>query len=155
MIIKPNRLRAFIKTFLWIFIFTVVFTGLVPHFQGKTVDFEEIFGMTLIGGSIMSICVTFMFTPREINWDQDEFTIKALFPGSGRFTWQQLEAYTPFGRGMVTFLIKFEGQQAFQIVPAGFRSDEWNAFQSVLSVRFPEKKTWFWFGPIPVRFRKK
>jgi len=152
MTLKPNPMRAFLKTFLWVFILIVVFQGVVPWLQNKEVVLEDILAMALIGSSFLGASVAILFTPREITWDEETVTISALLPGSGRYTWQQLEAYSSFGRGFGTFLIKFKGQQAFQIVPAGFQADEWKSLQSVLRLRFPEKKTWLWLGPIPVNF---
>jgi hypothetical protein len=153
MTLKPNYTRAFLKTFLCIFILIAVFTGVVPHLEGKEVHFGDIVSMAAFGGALLGIVVIVMFTPREITWDGDKIRIRALFAGSGEFEWRQLEAWSPYGRG--TFLIKFEERQAFQIAPAGFRSDEWRAFRTMLQQRFPEKKTLFWIGVRPIRFRKK
>jgi hypothetical protein len=155
MTLRPNYAYAFLKTFIWFFVIITVFSGVMPHLQGKAVRFDDIFAMAIFGSAFLGIFVAVMFTPREITWNEERIKIGALFPGSGDYEWRQLEAYSPFGKGFATFLIKFEGQQAFQIVPLGFRSDEWKAFQSLLRQRFPTKKTWIWFGPIPVRFGKE
>jgi len=37
MTLKPNYLRAFIKTFLWFFVFIAIISGVVPYFRGDTV----------------------------------------------------------------------------------------------------------------------
>jgi hypothetical protein len=155
MTLKPNYAYAFLKTFAWLFIIITFFSGIVPHLQGKAVRFDDFLPPAVLGGAFIGIFVAVMLTPREITWNEERIKIMALFPGSGDYEWRQLEAYSPFGKGFATFLIKFEGQQAFQIVPLGFRSDEWKAFQSLLRQRFPTKKTWIWFGPMPVRFGRK
>jgi hypothetical protein len=153
MTLKPNYIRAFLKTFFSVFILIAIFSGVVPYLDRKEVHVGDVVSMAAFGGALLSIVVIVMFTPREITWDDDRIKIRALFPRSGEFEWRQLEAWSPYGRG--TFLIKFEERQAFQIAPAGFRPDEWKAFRTMLQQRFPEKKTLLWFGVSPIRFRKK
>jgi len=155
MTLKPTRTRAFLKAFLWFFLLISAVSGVLPRLQGKAITLPEVLQMALLGSLFLGVGVAVMFTPSEISWDDAGFSIKTLFPGSGQYAWQQLEAYSSFGKGIGTFLIKFEGQQAFQIVPTGFRSEDWKAFRLMLAQRFPEKKTRFWFGPIPVRFGRK
>jgi hypothetical protein len=151
--LKPSYPRAFFKTFAWVFILITLFSGLVPHFQGKVVSLEDVLSPATIGGVFFSILVAVLFTPREITWSEERIKIRALFPGSGDFDWGQLEAWSPYGRG--TFLIKFEGKQAFQISPSGFRKKDWKAFRSFLDLHFSSKKTLFWVGVTPIRFGKK
>ncbi len=153
MTLKPNYLRAFVKTFLSFFVLIAVFSGVVPYFQGKEVRVGDILSLAALGAVFFGIVVAVFFTPREITWDDETIKIRALFPGSGDFEWRQLQAWSPYGRG--TFLIKFQDNQAFQIAPAGFRSEDWKVFRSFLQRRFPEKKTLIWIGVIPVRLRKK
>lgn len=152
--LKPNYLYAFLKAYVWFFILIILFSGVVPYFQGKAVKLDDVLPPAVLGSAFLGIFVAVMFTPREITWNEERIKIRALFPGSGDYAWEQLEAYSPFGRSAATFLIKFEGKQAFQIAPFGFRTDEWKAFQSLLRQRFPKKKTWIWIGPMPVRFWK-
>jgi hypothetical protein len=152
MTIRPNYVMAFAKTFAWVFAFIVVFSVIVPYFQGKGYNVCDGLGLGAFAGTLFGIFVA-VFTPHEITWDEETIKIRALFPGSGDFTWQQLEAWSPYGRG--TFLIKFEGKQAYQIVPAGFQSEDWKAFRSLLQQRFPKKKTWLWVGVRPIRFGRK
>ena len=152
MTLKPNYLRAFSKTFLWFFVLIAIISGVVPFFRGKEVRVGDILPVAALGGAVFGIFVAVVFTPQEITWDDERIKIRALFPGSGDFEWRQLESWSPYGRG--TFLIKFEGKQAFQIAPAGFRSDDWKVFRSSLQRRFPEKKL-NWFGFRPFRFRNK
>jgi len=104
-------------------------------------------------GLFFGLFVAVFFTPREITFDDERFKIRAVFPGSGEFRWRELEAWNPWGRG--TFLIKFRGEQAYQIAPFGFRPKEWKAFRSWLQAHFPEKRTLIWFGVRPVRFGKR
>jgi hypothetical protein len=153
MTLKPNYLRAIIKTFLWFFALIAIISCIVPYFQDKEVRASDILPWAPLMGVVFGIFVAVFFTPREITWDDESIKIRALFPGSGDFKWRQLEAWSPYGRG--TFLIKFEGKQAFQIAPAGFRSADWKVFRSFLQSRFPEKKTSMWLGVMPVRFGKK
>jgi hypothetical protein len=137
---------AFGKTFLWFFAVIAIFTGIVPYFQSQKVEFGNILGLGALGGTFFGIFVTLAFTPREITWNDETIKIRALFPGSGDFEWRQLEAW---GSGRGTFLVKFEGKQTFQIASAGFRSNDWKTFQTLLQQRFPEKKTSFWIGVRP------
>jgi len=146
MTLKPNYLLAFVKTFLCFFILIAIVSGVVPYFQGKEVQVGSILMIAALGGVFFGIFVTVAFTPREITWNDETIKIRTLFPGSGDFEWQQLEAWGP-GRG--TFLIKFEDKQAFQIASAGFRSSDWKNFQSLLQQRFPEKRTSVWIGVRP------
>ena len=146
MTLKPNYLLAFGKTFIWFFVVITVFAGGVPYLQGQKVELGNILGLGALCGAFFGVFVTVAFTPREIIWNDETIKISALFPGSGNFEWRQLEAWGP-GRG--TFLVKFEGKQAFQIASAGFRSNDWKAFQSLLQQRFPEKRTSFWIGVRP------
>jgi hypothetical protein len=152
MTLKPNYLLAFIKTFLWLFVLIAISSGAVRYFRGQELQAGDIFSSAALGGVVFGIFVAVIFTPREITWDDETIKIRALFPGSGDFEWRQLEAWSPYGRG--TFVIKFEDKQAFQIAPAGFRSEDWKVFRSMLQRRFPEKKT-SWFGVSPIRSRKK
>jgi hypothetical protein len=153
MTLKPNYLRAFLKTFAWVAGLIAVYEYAVPLLQGKAVKLDDVIAMMVIGGAFLGVGAAVMFTPQEITWDADRISIRALFPGPGEFEWKQLEAWSPYGNG--TFLIKFEGKQAFQISPSGFRSDDWKGFRSFLELRFREKKTWLWIGVRPIRFGKK
>ncbi len=153
MTIKPNYLMAFAKTFAWTFAAIAVMSGVIPYFQGKGFHIDDVLGMGALAGSFFGIFVVVFFTPREITWDDESIKIRALFPGSGEFAWSQLEAWSPYGRG--TFLIKFEGKQAFQVAPAGFQSEDWSTFRSFLQQHFPGKKTLLWFGVRPIRFGRK
>jgi hypothetical protein len=150
MTLTPNYLRAFLKTFLWSFLLIAVFSGAVPHFRGEKVRFNDILSNAVVPCTIFGIFVAVMFTPREITWNEKSVLIRALFPGSGDFEWRRLEAWSPTMRGV--FLIKFEEKQSFQISPAGYRSDEWKSFLSMMQQRFPEKKARFWIGASPIRF---
>ncbi|HEY1719110.1 MAG TPA: hypothetical protein VGH42_12560, partial [Verrucomicrobiae bacterium] len=138
---------AFGKTFLKFFIAIIIISYVVPLLQSKETQFGNILGLSALGGTFAGIFATVVFTPREITWNDETIRIRALFPGSGDFEWRQLEAWGSGGRG--TFLLKFEDKQAFQIVPAGFRSSDWKTFQALLKQRFPEKKTSFWIGVRP------
>lgn len=153
MTLKPNYAVAFAKIFLKIFLLIAILTSIVSYLQGKPVRFEENLSVAALGGLFSGIAVAVLFTPREITWDDESFKIRALFPGSGSFEWRRLEAWSPYGRG--TFVIKFMDMQAFQIAPGGFRAQDWKAFRSMLEARFPEKKTSFWIGVSPIRFKKK
>ena len=153
MTIKPNYLRAFTKTFAWPFVAIFVISGVTSFFKGKAFHIDDALGMGTSAGSFLGIFVSVFFTPREITWDDESIKIRALFPGSGDFVWSQLEAWSPYGRG--TFLIKFEGKQAYQVAPAGFQSEDWRAFRSFLQQHFPGKKTLLWFGVRPIRLGKK
>jgi hypothetical protein len=153
MTIKPNYFMAFAKTFASAFAAIAVISGVIPYFQGRGFHIDDVLGMGTLAGFFFGIFVAAFFTPREITWDDESIKIRALFPRSGDFTWGQLEAWSPYGRG--TFLIKFEGRQAFQIAPAGFQSKDWRAFRSFLQKRFPGKKTLFWVGVRPIRFERK
>ena len=155
MTLKPNYLRGFVVTALWIFALITVFSGVIPSLRGKPVRWEEIFQIATMGAAFLGVSVCVMFTPREIKWDDGGISLRVIFPKSGEYTWRQLEAYSTWGGRFATFLLKLEGMQSYQIVPVCFRADDWRAFQSYLRSRFPEKKTSIWFGPIPVRFGKK
>lgn len=151
--LKPNYLRAFFKIFAVVFLLIAVISGLLPWLAGERKEVGDIVGVAALGGVLMGLAVTVIFTPRELAWDEKIFHIKTLFPGSGNFEWEKLEAWSPYGRGV--FLVKFEDTQAFQVSPAGFRSKDWKAFRMFLQTHFLDKKTSFWIGPIPVRSKKK
>jgi hypothetical protein len=155
MTLKPNYLQGFLKTIGWFFGLIVLMSGVIPYFRGQPVDWAGILSMALIGSIFFGVFVCVMFTPREISWDDKKISLHVNFPKSGEYTWEQLEAYSMWGGRFGTFLLKFEGIQAYQIVPVCFRAEEWKAFQSFLRTRFPEMKTWVWFGPVPIRFGKK
>lgn len=155
MTLKPDYLRAFFKTFLFFVIIVVIFSGVLPYAFGKNVKLVELFIRAIFAGFFLGFGSIVMFTPNEITYTENSFIIKARFFGSGEFSWKQLEGYSAFGKYYGTFLIKFEGRQAFQMVPFGFLPNEWKEFQAMLRDRFPEKKTWLWLGPIPIRFGKK
>lgn len=155
MTLKPNYLRGFLTTVLWVWGLILVFSGGIPYLQGHHVDWSGIVGAAVIGGAFLGVGVCVMFTPREISWDEEKISLRVNFPKSGEYTWRQLEAYSTWGGRFGTFLLKLEGMQSYQIVPVCYRPEDWKAFQSFLRTRFPEKKTWVWFGPIPVRFGKK
>jgi hypothetical protein len=155
MTLKPNYLSGFLKTVGWFFVLIVLMSGVIPYFRDQPVDWSEIASIALFGSAFLGVGVCVMFTPREISWDEEKISLRVNFPKSGEYTWRQLEAYSTWGGRFGTFLLKFEGMQSYQIVPACFRSEDWKTFQSFLRTRFPEKKTGIWFGPIPVRFGKK
>lgn len=155
MTLKPNYLRGFVTTVLCVWGVILILSGGVPFLQGRHVDWSGVFASAVIGGAFIGIAVCLIFTPREIQWDEDGISLRVMFPKSGDYTWRQFEAYSPWSRRFSTFLLKLEGMQSYQIIPVCFRADEWKAFQSFLRTRFPEKRTWFWFGPMPVRFGKK
>ncbi len=155
MILKTNCLRAFFKTFFYFALLITIFKGFISYAEGKEISLAEILLIAFLGSTFLGLAATVMFTPHEIIWTKDSFSIKANFFGSGEFSWKDLEAYSSFGKNYGTFLIKFKGQQAFQMVPFGFLSAEWKEFHAMLRNRFPEKKTGFWIGPIPIHFGKK
>jgi hypothetical protein len=150
--LKPSYLRAFGVTFATVFGAVVFLQGGLDMLQHGHIHFENLIGLAALGGVLLGLCVV-VFTPREITWDAEKFSIKTLFPGSGDFEWSHLEAWCPYGRGM--FLIKFEGKQAYQIPPSGFQPKEWKEFRSYLELRFKDRKTQVWLGVIPIRFGKK
>ena len=155
MTLKPNYLQGFPKTVVWFIGIIVLLSGLVPYLRGEQVDWSGVASMAVIGSVFLGISICVMFTPREISWDDEKISLRVNFPKSGDYTWRQLEAYSSWGGRFGTFLLKFEGEQSYQIVPVCFRPDEWRQFQSLLRSRFPQKKTWLWFGPIPIRFGRK
>jgi len=155
MTLKPNYIRGFLKAALFFFGFLTFISGVIPLLQGKQVDWPGILSFAVFGGAFLGVGACVMFTPREITWDEDKVSLRVIFPKSGEYTWRQLEAYSTWGGRFSTFLLKFEGMQSYQIVPVCFRVEDWKAFQSFLRTRYPEKKTWVWFGPLPVRFGKK
>jgi hypothetical protein len=152
MTIYPSRIRAFIKTFFWVFISVVVVMFLIPVLLAQTVQLSDVLSVASIGGVFLGLFVSIAFTPKEISWDDEGIKLAAVFPGSGEYTWQQLEAY---GSGRGVFLLKFEGRQSFQISPSGFSSSDWRSFQGFIKNHFPDKKVWIWLGSTPVRFGKK
>lgn len=152
MTLKPDYVRGFVKPFLGFFVLIGIFEGLVPLLQHKPVQFQGALAMAALAGALFGLFAC-LLTPREITWDSESILIRALSPGSGEFEWRELEAWSPYGRG--TFLLKFEGRQAFQIPPSSFRPKDWKVFRSFLDIRFRGKKTLFWIGVTPIRFGKK
>jgi hypothetical protein len=155
MTLKPNYLRGFLKTLGYFFVLIMFFSGVIPFLQGHLVDWSAIASMAVFGGAFLAVCACVMFTPREISWDEEKISLRVNFPKSGEYTWRQLEAYSSWSGEFTTFLLKLEGMQAYQIVSVCFSSTDWKDFQSFLRSRYPEKKTWVWVGPIPIRFGKK
>ena len=155
MTLKPNYVRGFLRTLGYFAVLIMFFCGVIPFLQHHQVDWSGTVSMAMFGGGFLAVGVCVMFTPREISWDEDRISLRVNFPKSGEYTWQQLEAYSIWSGRFSTFLLKLEGMQSYQIVPACFSTADWKAFQTFLRTRYPEKKTWFWFGPMPVRFGKK
>ncbi len=152
--LKPNYLKVLLRAFLVNFV-VILFFGLSLFNEGRADGIDQrLVRIAVFGGLFISVAVCLMFTPALIEWDETGITIKALFRHPRTFTWDELEAYSSFGCGLTTFMIKFEGKQALQIVPIGFRAREWNQFQSMLQNRFPEQKAWIWLGSFPLRFRR-
>ena len=152
MTIKPNYLRAFLKTFVRVFVLASVGVAIVPYFQGKGIRVDDGLAMGTLAGLTMGIGAI-CFTPREISWDDETIRIRTKFSGFGDFSWRQLEAWNPYGRG--TFLLKFEGRQTYQIAPVGFRSEDWRGFRSFMQEHFAVKRVRFWVGVFPIRFEGK
>jgi hypothetical protein len=142
MTLKPNYLKAFLKGFVPVFILTVIVSGILPHVKGKKADLLDLVSFAVIGGAFLGIFVVIL-TPRMIIWDDTKISVTGLFFGSGEFEWSQLQAWSPTARG--TFLFKFGDTRTIQFTPAGFRSDDWQGFKTLLQERFPEKKTSPWF----------
>lgn len=156
MTLKANRTRAFLKTFLFFFMASLLMTGFTRFSEGKSFDPVDLLLLSTMAGVLFGLFAAFLNTPREIAWDDNSIRIRAIFPGSGEYRWQQLEAYSPeIKLGPDFLLIKFEGQQAYQIVSAGFSGNDWKEFRQFLRQRYPEKKAWIWLGPTPLRFGKK
>ncbi len=152
MTLKPDYVRGFAKPFVVSFLLLTVWLGIVPLLQHKVVAWESVLGLAGMAGVLLGGFSCFL-TPREIIWDADMISIKALFPCSGDFEWRQLEAWSPYGRG--TFLLKFKGRQAFQIPPSSFLPADWKVFRAFLDLRFRDKKTLVWIGVTPIRFGRK
>ncbi len=155
MTLKPNYLRGFVKTVAWFSALIFLFEGAIPLLRGRSVVWSEIAGFAVIGSVFMGVGVCVMFTPREISWSEYTIALRVNFPRSGHFDWQQLQGYSAWSGRFSTFLLKLKGEQAYQIVPACFDRDEWREFQQFLRTRFPEKKTWIWLGPLPLRFGRR
>ena len=149
--IKPSYLRAFVKTFAFFFIVGATFFPVIAHFQGRPMGLYQAFLMGLICGGFLGTFGTVMFTPKKIKWNEEKIIIHCLFPGTGEHHWDDLQAYSSFGKKVGTFLLKFTGKQAYQINPLGFKKTEWNEFMSLLAMGFPEKKRSIWLGPIPLK----
>jgi hypothetical protein len=152
---KPNCSRGFTICALFFFSLIVVVSGVIPSLQGKRIQWAEVFVPALMGSVFMGVFICVIFTPQEIGWDEEKISLRVIFPKSGVYTWSQLEAYSTWGGRFAAFLLKLQGVQSYQIVPVCFRAAEWKKFQFFLRTRFPEKKTWVWLGPVPVRFGKK
>jgi len=149
--IKPSFLKAFGKTFGFFFVAGSLFFPLIAYLQGEPMGFYQAFWMGLICGGFLGAFGTVMFTPKKIEWNEEKITIYCLFPGTGEHPWDELQAYSSFGKKVGTFLIKFTGKQAYQINPLGFKKTEWIEFMSLLANGFPEKKRSIWLGPIPLK----
>lgn len=147
--IKPSYLAAFCKTFVLFFIsISICLVGFKSGFS----ELYQVLGMSLILGIILISFSVVFFTPRKIEWDKERITIHAFFPGTGEYSWDELEAYSAFGKRVGLFLIKFEGKQAYQIVAIGYCREDWNELMEFPSSGFPWKKSWLWLGPFPIWF---
>lgn len=155
MTIKPNYLLGFLKVATMVSCQIFLFFGVVQHFRGESVDWFELSTIALVGGAFLGVGVCIVFTPRQISWDQERFFLGDKRTDTDNYTWQQLEAYGGWCGRYGTFLIKFEGSEARQIVPICFRAGDWRAFQSHLRTHFPDKRAAVWLGPKPVRFGRK
>ena len=153
--LKPNYIVGFLKMFACIFCLIILFSGALPHLRDQPVIWSAVFRMAIIGSAFLGVTACAMFTPRSISWDEDRIQLRVNFPKSGEYRWEQLEAYSIWPGRFGTFLLKLEGMQSYQIVPVCFSPKEWKTFHSFLLTRFPDKKTWFWLGPLPMRLGKK
>jgi len=149
--IKPSYIRAFCKTFVMFFLLGSIFFPSVAYFQGGPYSIEQAIGISIISGLFLGFLGTLVFTPRKIKWNEDKISIHCLFPGTGEHMWDDLQAYSSFGKKAGTFLLKFQGKQAYQINPLGFKKSEWNELMRLLTDGFPEKKRTIWLGPIPIK----
>ena len=151
---KPGHLVAFLKSFLGFYALILFFEAVLPAISHEDVDWGKSLAIAGYGSAFLGFSIVLMFTPKFVDWDSRNFRIETRVLGLGEFRWEKLEAYSAFGGGLVTFLIKFEGRRTFQIVPVGFHPNQWREFKDFLNENYPEKKTWLWIGPFPVRLWK-
>jgi hypothetical protein len=61
------------------------------YFHGKPIDVAAALSLTVLGGGLAGIFVSLIFTPREMAWNDETFSITFLFRGQAIFDWEQLE----------------------------------------------------------------
>ncbi len=140
MTLKPNYVRGFLAAWGFFFLIVLALSSASWFLARGHGDWPETLATAVHGGAFLGFGVCVMFTPREIKWDNDRIRLRVIFPKSGDYNWQQLQAYSPWGGRFSTFLLKFEGMQSYQIVPVCFRIEDWKAFQSFLRTQFPRKR---------------
>jgi hypothetical protein len=150
----PKNRKVFLQTFLWVVGLIIIFSGIIPYFQGAKI---ETIGLitSVIPGIILGIFVILFFTPQELTWDDSRFKIKMIFGGTKEFSWSDLDAWCPESSNGV-FLLRFKNcRMTFQISPIGFRKEEWENFKTYFEQKFQEKKRTVWIGTIPINFERK
>lgn len=147
MTLKPDYLRAAIRTYLALGVFAaIVLAG--GFLQSALTAAFQLAGIVAGVGTFFAVCVGVMFVPRELRYDERTFYCRMILQGTVGATWDELEAY---GRGRGVFLMQFKGMpQAIQVSGYGFPAKEWRKFVDFLGTTFPDKKCTRWLGPIPI-----
>jgi hypothetical protein len=86
--------------------------------------------------TLFPLAMWFMFVPREMAYSDEELVLKTWPASRFQMPWTELKLYGP-GEG--TFMLLFEGRQAFQIAGVAFPQSDWQEFTEFLSKRYPDK----------------
>jgi hypothetical protein len=152
MTLKVNRGMLLLETFLLGVFMVVSVSEVMPRLFAFgsshviTPSIGELAAGCAFAGAFVSI-ISFVRTPALIETDEENIIIKSVSPGSGIYTWNQLEGW--YWDGLLMLRIKFEGREGYQIQRFGFGVGDWRRFISLLEQRFSQKRTttWAWFGP--------
>jgi hypothetical protein len=143
--LKANYLYVFAKIFLIIAIIVSIKMLVVPYCLGKNIYLGKSLFVIISLGSFSGVFSSIIFTPLEISWNKESFSIQKMFSGTKEFSWNQLEGYHTTNWYFNCLKIRFQGQRTFEILSFGFSKAEWQEFQLMLKTQFPEKMKSQWF----------
>lgn len=145
MTLKANYIYVFAKIFLITAIIVSIKMLVVPYCLGKNIYLGKSLFVIISLGSFSGVFSSIIFTPLEISWNKESFSIQKMFSGTKEFSWRQLEGYHTSNLLSSYVMIKFHGQRTFEILSFGFPKSDWQEFQLMLKTQFPEKKKSQWF----------
>lgn len=164
MTIRANYWRAFVRIYLSFAVAIALFVFMRFFLGSKEVDPVFLCVMAL-SSLVIAAFGAVGFIPREISWDDQAITFRDFVGTKKKYEWSQLEGYGVYSDNFLfnynTWMIRFcDPKQMFgifpvkifQIIPCGYDAADWRQFMDMLQKRFPDKKTWVWFGWTPIRW---
>lgn len=152
MIIKPNFTKSILITFCGLILTTILIMVISEYFSGNWSS-PLYYVSLLIPISIMTIGVTFSFTPQQIKITEHNISIKYLLRREKIIALSTIKAYGE-GNGVYVLYLK-DKINPIQFSTTGFLKNDWKQFEALLSKWSDAPVADGYIGPFPLTKKKQ